>query len=383
MSRRQAGRVLVLGAGFGGLELTARLSAALGEAVDITLIDRADAFVFGFSKLDVMFGARTPKDVRIPYSSIAKPGVRFRQETIEAIDPDARRVATNLGTYDADVLVVALGAGYDVAATPGVAEFGHEFYSVEGAERLREVIPSFESGHAIVGVAGTPFKCPPAPSEAAILLDDFLTRHGRRDGVDISLVMPFGTPVPPSPATSEALLATFEERGIRWVPGRTVVARRASAILLDDGSELPCDLFLGIPIHRVPAVVEASGLTVDGWVPVDPLTLETPFPGVYALGDVTSVGTPKAGVFAEGAAAVVADNLIARFKGGAGDDTYDGRGSCYVEFGHDLVGRVDVQFVTGSPPTGTFESPSTELAEEKRAFGSTRRARWFGLSSPA
>jgi sulfide:quinone oxidoreductase len=114
-------------------------------------------------------------------------------------------------------------------------------------------------------------------------------------------------------------------------------------------------------------------------VPVDPLTLETRFPGVYAVGDVTSVGTPKAGVFAEGAAAVVADNLVARFRGGAGEDAYDGRGSCYIEFGRGLVGRVDVQFVSGSPPAGTFAAPSETLTEEKRAFGSSRRARWFGL----
>jgi sulfide:quinone oxidoreductase len=378
MSQSAVARVVVLGAGFGGLELTTRLSAALGEAVDITLIDQAEAFVFGFSKLDVMFGHRTAAEMRSPYSAIAKPGVRFRQETIEAIDPVARRVVTDGGAYDADVLVVALGADYDVAATPGLAEIGHEFYSVPGAERLREVIASFESGHAVVGVAGTPFKCPPAPSEAALLLDDHLTRNGRRDGVDIALVMPFGAPVPPSPETSRALLATFEERGIRWVPERKVVAREPSIVVLDDGSRLPCDLFLGIPIHRVPAVVEASGMAVDGWVPVDPLTLETRFPDVYAVGDVTSVGTPKAGVFAEGAAAVVADNLIARFRGSEANETYDGRGSCYIEFGHHLVGRVDVRFLTGSPPTGTFAPPSEALTEEKRAFGSSRRARWFG-----
>ena len=379
MSARTPPRLVILGAGFGGLELTARVSAALGDAVDITVIDRADAFVFGFSKLDVMFGRKAAADVRIPYSAISKPGVRIRQEAIRAIDPHARRVVTNVGTYDADVLVVALGADYDVAATPGIEEIGHEFYSVQGASRLGGVISSFESGHAVVGVCGTPFKCPPAPSEAAILLDDLLRRIGRRSSVDISLVMPFGAPVPPSPETSQALLATFEERDIRWVPERRIVARSPSTVVLDDGSELPCSLFLGIPVHRAPAVVEASGLTEDGWVPVDPLTLETRYPDVYAVGDVTSVGTPKAGVFAEGAASVVADNLIARFQGAGGSANYDGRGSCYIEFGHELVGRVDVQFVTGSPPAGTFAPPSEALTEEKRVFGSSRRARWFGL----
>src|SRR5512142_686778 len=132
-------RVLVLGAGFGGLELASMLSEALGDDLDLTLIDKNDSFFFGFSKLDVMFGKARPKAVRIPYGSIVKPGVRFRQETITGIDPGQRRVMTERGSYEADVMVVALGADYDVAATPGLGEAGYEFYSFAGAERLRDV----------------------------------------------------------------------------------------------------------------------------------------------------------------------------------------------------------------------------------------------------
>jgi len=184
---------VVLGAGFGGLELSTILSEALADRLDLTLIDKNDAFFFGFSKLDVMFGRETPGAVRLSYSNIVKPGVVFRQETITAIDPGARRVTTNNGTYDADVLVIALGADYDLAATPGLIEGGNEFYSFAGAERVREVLPTFSSGHAIVGVSSAPFKCPPAPSEAALLLHDHLTARGVRDACTISLVMPLGT----------------------------------------------------------------------------------------------------------------------------------------------------------------------------------------------
>src|SRR5947207_4046733 len=199
-------RVVVLGAGFGGLELAALLSQALGDELDLTLIDKGDAFVFGFSKLDVLFGRQTPEAVRLPYRHIAKPGVRFRQETITAIDPLARRVTTDRASYDADWLVVALGADYDLDATPGLAEAGHEFYSVAGAERLRRVLPAFSKGRAIIGVTSAPFKCPPAPSEAALLLHDYLSGRGVRGACEISLVMPFGVPIPPSPETSRALL---------------------------------------------------------------------------------------------------------------------------------------------------------------------------------
>ncbi len=373
--------VLVLGAGFGGLELSSRLAEQLGDEVEVTMIDRADAFVFGFSKLDVMFGRRTPEAVRLPYADIVTPHVRFRQETVVAIDPTQRRVVTDLDAYEADVLVVALGADLDIGATPGLGEAGNEFYTVAGAEALREVIPRFRAGTAIVGVCGAPFKCPPAPSEAAILLDDHLRERGVRDDVRIQVVIPFGAPVPPSPATSEAILARFAARGIEFVADRKVMALDPATheAVLDDGERLPYDLFLGVPVHRGPTVIEDSGLGEGGWIPVDPHTLATRFPDVYAVGDVTSVGTAKAGVFAEGAARVVADQLIARLRGEAEPPGYDGTGSCYIEFGDHEVGRVDVDFFsTPGHPIGTFVAPSTETAAEKVDFASSRRARWFG-----
>ena len=145
-------RVVVLGAGFGGLELTTILSDAFGDAIDIVLIDKGDSFVFGFSKLDVMFGRQMPADVRHQYRDVVKPGVRFLQTTVRSIDPAARRVVTDAGTFDADILVVALGADLDPAATPGLVEGGNEFYSVAGAFALRDILPRFERGPAIIGV---------------------------------------------------------------------------------------------------------------------------------------------------------------------------------------------------------------------------------------
>lgn len=374
-------RVVVLGAGFGGLELSTLMSEAVGDRIDLTLIDKNDSFVFGFSKLDVMFGHKKPDAVRLPYKNIEKLGVRFRQETITTIDPETRRVTTSGGTYEADVLVLALGADYDLAATPGLNEGGYDFYTVAGAERLRDVLPTFSKGRVIVGVMSTPFKCPPAPSETALMLHDYFTERGVRDACEISLVLPLGSPVPPSPPSSVAFLAAFAERGITFVPNRLARAldpvRRV--VMLDNGTEMPYDLFLGVPKHRVPDVVAASGMTEDGWIPVDRRTLKTRFPGVYAIGDVTSVGTPKAGVFAEGAARVVAAALIADLQRGEQPAAYTGMGSCYVEFGAGRVARVDVDFLSGPAPTGSFMDPSVALAVEKQHFGSSRRARWFGL----
>jgi sulfide:quinone oxidoreductase len=373
-------RVLVLGAGFGGLELSARLSDELGEELEVVLIDQAEGFVFGFSKLDVMFGKTAPAAVFHPYRDIDKPGVRFVQASIRSIDPVAKRVETDSGTFDADLIVVALGADLDPSATPGLVEAGHEFYTLPGAFGLRDVLADFDGGHVVVGVTSTPFKCPPAPSETALLMHEFLLGRGIRDRSSIDLVMPMGVPIPPSPPASEALLVAFAERDIRWHPGRMIsgldVERRV--VMLGDGPEVPFDLFLGVPVHKVPAVVEESGLTVDGWVPVNSLTLETAFPGVYAVGDVTSVGTPKAGVFSEGQASVVAEQIIARVRNGDAPAGYGGRGTCYLEFGNDLVARVNVTFLSGQAPFGDLEGPSPAIAADKGDFGTERIRRWFG-----
>jgi sulfide:quinone oxidoreductase len=291
-----------------------------------------------------------------------------------------RRVETDAGAFDADVMVVALGADLDPSATPGLAEAGHEFYTVDGAFAARDVLDSFGGGRVVVGVTSTPFKCPPAPSETALMLHDYLVARGLRAASEISLVMPLGAPIPPSPAASQALLAEFAERGIGWHPDRLVRSldpQRRVAILAD-GEEMPFDLFLGVPVHRVPAVVAESGMCVDGWIPVSPLTLETAYPDVYAVGDVTSVGTPKAGVFSERQASVVADQLIARHGRSGAARTYDGKGICYIEFGHDRVARVEVTFRSGEPPNGQFDEPSALLLADKAEFGTSRVRRWFG-----
>ena len=378
-------RVVILGAGFGGLELATMLSEAdEGDAIDVALIDKNEAFVFGYSKLDVMFGRTTANAVRLPYSAVTKPRVRLLRETVRAIDPEARRVTTDRGVHEADVLVVALGADYDLDATPGLAEHGHEFYSVAGAERVAEALPRFARGRVLIGICGAPYKCPPAPSEAALLLHDHLTERGVRDACEITIATPFQTPIPPSPETSEALLAAFEERGIAFEHGHRVASLDAGSAVLDDGRVLPFDLFLGVPKHRAPGVVLASGVAEDGYIPVSPQTLETRFPGVYAIGDVATAGVPKAGVFAEGAARVVARTLLAILQGADPPPPFDGRGSCYIEFGAGRVGRVDIDFLSGPTKHGVFHEPSAELVAEKVQFGSSRRDRWFsGSPTPA
>src|SRR5580692_8068743 len=211
-------KVLILGAGFAGLELATRLAEDVPDEVDVTIIDSSDAFVFGFSKLDLMFGRADLNAVRIPYTRLDKPSVRFARETVLSIDPETRRVVTDGATYEPDILVVALGADLDPAATPGVVEEGTEYYSVEGANRVRAVLPTFEGGDVIVGVLGTFFKCPAAPFETALMLHDYLEKRGLRAASTIKVISPMPKPIPISDQASNGILKACEERDIGWWP---------------------------------------------------------------------------------------------------------------------------------------------------------------------
>jgi sulfide:quinone oxidoreductase len=374
--------VLILGAGFGGLELATRLSETIPDAVRVTLLDRDDAFFFGFSKLEVMLGRQSAEEVKLFYRDIAKEGVEFRQETVTGIDAAARHVTTDAGSYDADFIVVALGADYDMAATPGFEAGGHEYYTLAGAERLRDTLADFDGGKVLLSILGQPFKCPPAPFEGSFLLHEYFTQRGIRDSVQMSTTFPMQRPVPVTGAVAQMFRDGLAERGVEELPQHLVtgIDPNTHTAQLATGDALPYDLFIGIPVHRAPDVLTASGLAVNGWVPVDQDNLRTEFPGVYALGDVcTGPRTvPTAGIFAVWAALVVADDIAAAISGAEPPAPFEGSGICYAEFGAGLVSKVEVNFLRGDGPEAQRYDPSREFALEKEEFGATRRARWFG-----
>jgi sulfide:quinone oxidoreductase len=375
--------VLILGAGFGGLELATRLSEALQDAVRVTLLDRNDSFVFGYSKLDVMLGRRSADEVRLHYRDFDKDGVEFRQETVTGIDPATRRVTTDAGSYDADFLVVAMGADYEMGATPGLEAGGFEYYTLDGAERLRDVLAEFDGGRVLVSVLGQPFKCPPAPFEGAFLLHEYFTKRGIRESVQMTSTFPMQRPVPVTHEVSQMFREALAARDIEELSEHLVTsidpATRTAHFA--DGGTLSYDLFVGIPVHRAPDPLAASGLAVNGWVPVDQTNLRTQFEQVYALGDVCtgSRTVAKAGIFAESAALVVANDIAASIAGGDLPAPYAGWGICYAEFGDGLVSKVEVDFLSGPAAAAQRHDASRQYAAEKEEFGASRRARWFGL----
>ena len=375
--------VVILGAGFGGLELATRLQETAPDDVHVTLIDKNDFFFFGFSKFEVVFCRKHSDEIKSFYRNLA-PGIDFRQEMIESIDPTARRVTTRASVYDADILVVALGADMDFEATPGLTKGGQEFYTLGGAERLSQVLPDFSSGVAVIGILGLPYKCPPAPFEMALQLHDYLSGRSVRTNTEIRVLSPAPTPLPISKEGSETILRLFAERGIEFLPGNPVVSIDSSTkqAAIKDRGTISYDLFIGVPVHRAPSVVAASGLTEQGWIPVNSRNLETRFPDVFAVGDITKipVGTaavPKAGAFADRAAATVADEILYRVRGTGSPGNFDGIGTCFLEFGGGMVAKVEANFLGGPAPSVRFSGPSKEFRADKEIFASSRLDRWF------
>jgi sulfide:quinone oxidoreductase len=320
--------------------------------------------------------------VRLPYAELAPERIDFRQETVTAIDPETRAVTTDAGAYETDYLVIAMGADYDLAATPGLEEGGHEYYTLDGAERLRDALDSFDSGRILIAVLGQPFKCPPAPFEGAFLIHERLQERGVRDAAEIAIAFPMKRPVPVTGEVAQMFREGLAARGIEELSEHLVtgIDPSRSVAQLASGETLPYDLFVGIPIHRVPDPLPASGLAPDGWVPVDQTNLRTRFPQVYAVGDVNMGprNVPKAGIFAEAAARVVAEDILADIAGTDSPARYEGAGVCYAEFGGGMVSKVEVNFLQGDAPEAKRQEPSLEFAAEKAEFGATRRARWFG-----
>jgi sulfide:quinone oxidoreductase len=231
-------------------------------------------------------------------------------------------------------------------------------------------------------VLGNFFKCPAAPFETAIMLHDYLEKRNLRDVSTIKVISPLPKPIPISDEASDGILRACEERDIGWWPQlkTTALDPASKTATLSDGQSIPYALFLAIPVHRAPKVVEESALAEeDGWIGVDHRTFATKFENVYAVGDVTSAPVPRVGVIAEGEADTLADVLVHQIRGGDTPEPFPGIVKCYIEFGGPKVAQFEANFLSGPKPVGTFTGASEEIAALKVEFGASRRRRWFGM----
>ena len=379
--------ILVLGGGVGGLVTASRLRNKLPRRHRIVLIEREAQFIFQPSLLWLIVGQRSSEQISRPLSVLERKGIEFVRGNIDHIDPENRTVRVGEQLYAADYLVIALGADLAPAAIPGLAEAGHNFYSLSGAEALREARLEMSEGRLVVLVASVPFKCPAAPYEAAMLLEHDCRKRGTGRTVTIDLYTPEPGPMAVAgPEVSRQVRQLVEAKGVGFHPDHAVteIDTAAQQIKFANGAAASYDLLAYVPPHRAPQVVSDAGLVGEaGWVPVNRQTLETRFPGVYAIGDVTGIPLtmgkplPKAGVFAHGEAEVVVANLARMITGKGKPALFNGHGECFVETGDGRAGYGSGNFFAEPAPRMRLRQPGRILHLGKVAFEKYWLFRWF------
>jgi len=378
-----ASTTLILGGGFGGISAANALRRLLPPEHEIAVVDQTSHFYVGAGKTWVALGERTYEQISRPRAELLVPGVRFVQTRVAALELAERRVVTEQGALGFDQLVIALGADLNPAAVSGLAAAAHTFYTVEGAERLRPVLEQFSGGDLVILIPKAPFKCPPAPYEAAMLLHAAFTARGLAGKARIAVCTVEPAPMPTAgPEIGQYIRSELAQRGIDYQPQKKTVRVDGAArrVVFEDGSEAGYDLLVAIPPHEAPKVVRDAQLTnASGWIPVDPQTLQvkTVAGEVYAVGDVTAVplpgrykpdvalSLPKAGVFAEAQGRVVAHQIAAKLLGAVPKETFDGVGYCYLETGGGRAVKADGSFFELPHPVMRKQPPDEAQFRDK------------------
>ena len=380
--------VVILGGGIGGVVAARRLRHRLASDDRVVLIERDPVFRFAPSYLWVMHGDRRPDQITRDLRQLRAKGIEVIEAEVTGIDPAERQVTTSTGeTITGDALIIALGARLDPASFPGFVETAHNLYTIEGAQAAGDAVRSISEGAVAVLVASTPYKCPAAPYEAAFLVDDLLRRSAVRDRVTVDIYTPEVLPMPTAgPAIGNAVVELLAERGIGFHSGRsaTRIDAATNTLVFADGGDAHADVLLGVPPHRPPDVVATSGLAGDsGYIPVDPYTLTTTAPSVFAIGDVTAIPIaggkflPKAGVFAEAEARVVADQIASQWYGRKPHHVFDGKGSCFLEIGSGSSAYAGGDFYAPDGPSMAMRGPGRHWHLTKVAFEKYWMRRWL------
>lgn len=379
--------VVVLGGGFGGTVAASELRKRLGKEHRVVLVDKDGRHIFWPSLLWLQVGLRKPDSFVRDLSTLQRKGIEVMKKRVEAIDPKRKAVRFDGSELVADYLVISLGAELAPERIPGLAREGHNLYTLEGATAIRDARKGMTRGDLVVLVAGTPFKCPPAPYEAAMLQEYDLRKRKVRDTVAISLYSPEPGPMAlAGPEVSAGVRRLVEERGIAYHPlhQATGVDGASKTIRFADGSQAHYDLLIAIPPHVAPAAVRDGGLASgSGWVAVDRETMETGFPDVFAVGDVTGIPLPvglplpKAGVFAHREAEAVAQTIAARILGKGEPGTFDGRGECFIEVGGGKAGIGRGNFYADPRPEMALHQPTRYWHAAKVLFEKDWLRKWF------
>jgi sulfide:quinone oxidoreductase len=372
--------ILILGGGFGGLAAAHELRARLPDNHEVRVVAADDHFYAGFAKIWDLVGARPLEQGTASLSTLEQHGIRFVQTRIATIDPFERRIETEAGSFGADFLLVALGAG------PGPERFlklhgpAHDLYDANELPQMRADLAHLDAGTLVVAILGAPYKCPPAPYEAALLLDEHLRDRGVRDAIELVVTTPQPMTLPAAGSDISQFVAdALEDRDIELCTEQSVQAIDARTVSFTGGGRLEYALLLAVPQAVPPQVVADSPLAGEGgWIQPDRETLLTRFERVYAAGDCTASPPPKAGIFAEAEARVAARNIAAEIDGGPGD-RFDGTGYCFLEFPGQRASALEGHFFA-QPPDVRLAEPDTETFARKQAFEAERLSDWLDIS---
>lgn len=374
--------IIILGGGVGGVITANTLRKKLGKEHKIIVIDKELKHTFASSLLWVANGTRSEKSISKQLDTLKKKGIEFIHGNIENVNPQSKQVTVNGKTLTGDYLVISLGA--EISDSLEIGNKGYNLYTPQGAEGFHNALSSFNEGKIVVMVTALPFKCPAAPYEAALLINSFLKKKGKKANIEIYSpeVGPMGVA---GKKLSSMVRSLVESKGVKYFPEHQVTSVSENSISFKNDTTASFNLLAYVPKHQCPQVIKDTDLVDEsGWVKItNSNTLETKHSGVYAIGDITNIPLvqgkplPKAGVFAHYQAQTVANNIAVAITGKGTLKQFTGDGMCFIELGDGKAGFAKGNFYAEPMPTIKMFMPGYHWHLGKILFEKMFLSKWF------